>query len=168
MKLLLQRFIAICLFKARPQDLPFSGFLLALTIICYSLVNLGLSLNQADLMTATFMVLVDLLLLSILTYLLLWMHLQPGRYQQTLTALAGGGTILALVAWPLLLWQQQTGSPMASMFLSVFFFWNLAVFGHIIRHALSTHITIGILLALLYMYLSYKISAILFIPETAT
>ena len=168
MKLLLQRFIAICLFKARPQDLPLSGFLLVLTIICYSLVNFGLSLNQADIPTAALMVIVDLLLLSVMTYLLLWMRLTPGRYQQTLTALAGGGTILALVAWPLLLWQQQSGSSMASLLLWVFFFWNLGVFGHIIRHALSTHFTIGILLALLYMFFSYKVSAILFYPESAT
>ena len=103
-----------------------------------------------------------------MTYLLLWMRLKPGRYQQTLTALAGGGTILALIAWPLLLWQQQSGSSVASLLLWVFFFWNLGVFGHIIRHALSTHFAVGVLLALLYMFISYKISAILFYPETAT
>ena len=168
MKLLLHRFIAICLFQARPQDLPFSGFLLAITLTCYGMVSFGLSLNQADVMTAGMMVIVDILLLSVMTYLILWTRLLAGRFRQTLTALAGGGTVLALVAWPLLLWQQQTSSPAASLLLWVFFFWNLGVFGHIIRHALSTHFTIGILLALVYMFVSYKISSVLFYPATAS
>lgn len=164
MNLLLQRFIEICLLKAGPQDLPSSGFLLILALLCYGLVGIGLSLNQATFATSLLMVLVDVMLLALMTYLLLWLRLLPQRFLQTLTALAGTGALLALAAWPLLLWQQQSAVGLASLLLWLWFFWNLMVFGHIIRHALTTRLTIGVVMALLYMYLSFNVSRALFGP----
>lgn len=162
MNQLLQRFIEICFFKAGPQDIPSSNLLLMMALLSYGLIGLGLSLNQATFETAIMMVLVDILLLALMSYLLLWMRLLANRYIQTLTALAGTGALLALTAWPLLVWQQQASPSVASLLLWLWFFWNLMVFGHIIRHALATRLAMGMVMALLYMYLSFNISQALF------
>lgn len=174
MNSLLNRFIQICLLKSGPQDLPTSPFLLALSILAYGLAGLLLSLNQSDLKTAILMVLVDIILLGLLSYLLLTINTKTERYFQTLTALAGSSALLALTAWPLVLWQQQASNNsessgmllLVSLLLWGWFFWNLFVFSHIIRQAISTRMPVGVGLAVLYMYISFTISQVLFYPVT--
>ena len=171
---LLNRFIQICLFKSGPEDLPKSTFLLMFAFVGYGLAGLLLSLSQSDLKTAILMVLVDIILLAILGYLLLTICTMTERYIQTLTALAGSSALLAFVAWPLVLWQQQATNNsesngmllLVSLLLWGWFFWNLSVFSHIIRQAISTRLPIGVGLAVLYMYISFTISKALFYPVT--
>jgi len=166
MHLLIKQFFAICLFRSGPQDLPTSKFLLLLSLLAYTLVGLLLALNKATLPESLAMVSVDLALLTGLSWLLLWIRVLGHRYTQTLTALAGCGAILALCAWPLLLWQQASGNDsvimLAALLMWLWFFWQIMVFSHIISQALSVPLFIGTFLALVYMFISYSIAQTLF------
>lgn len=116
------------------------------------------------------MVSVDLALLIGLCWILLFIRKLPHRYTQTLTALAGCSAILALCAWPLLLWQQSSGSEgvvvLAALLMWLWFFWQIMVFSHIISQVLSTPLFVGTTLALVYMYFSYSIAQALFYQDT--
>jgi hypothetical protein len=71
---------------------------------------------------------------------------------QTLTALAGTGTLLGLLGMPLMLQAsrvQQSGEPGAALVMGwlVLLIWNITVQAHIFRHALSSRYGIGLLVA---------------------
>lgn len=170
---LLRRYLDICLLRAGPQDLPGSRFLLGLSLAAYFVVGVVLSLRNLDALAAASLVVVDTALLGGLLFALLWARDLLNRFIQTLAALLGTGVVLELVAWPVLAWQQQamtadtvnTALMVSSLLLWVWLFWNLMVIGHILRHALSTLLPIGVALGLLYMFISFSVSRTLFFPE---
>lgn len=166
MPLLINRFFLICLFRASPKDLPASSFLMALTLLVYGLIGLFMAMNRSSVLQATAMVGVDIVLLAGLTWLVLWVRLLGSRYLQTLTALAGCGAMQALIAWPLLLWQQYSGNNAIETFVALlmwlWFFWQILVFSHIISQALSTSLFVATGLALVYMFISYSVAQSLF------
>ena len=169
MNLLIRRFFAICLFRAAPQDLPSSFFLLLLALLAYALVGLLLALNQATILKSLAMVSVDILLLAGLSWLLLWTRVLSQRYTQTLTALAGCSAILAFCAWPLLLWQQSSvndsGNNLVALLMWAWFFWQIMVFSHIISQALESRLLVGMTLAIAYMYISFSVAQTLFYQD---
>ena len=173
MKVLILRFIDICLLRAGPQDLPASSVLLMLTLIAYCSAGLLLSLVNTGLANAILLVVVDVLLLAGLAYLILWIRLLTVRFMQALTALAGSGAILEFSIWPVVYWQQLStatdgpGLLIASLLLWIWLFWNIAVVGHILRHTLSTTFFNGALLSLLYMFISISVIRTLFYSSTA-
>jgi len=89
------------------------------------------------------------------------------RLTQTLTALAGTGTLLGLCALPviqLLSSGQATGQPslLASMLWLLLFGWNLVVVAHIMRHALSVNFPVATGIAMLYTLVAIQIINALF------
>lgn len=164
MILLLQRLFDICRLRASPQDLPHSPFLRNLALTSYAGAGLLLAMTHTSFAQACAMVLVDILLLISLTYLLLWLTLKSNRFTQTLTSLTACGALLALIAWPLLLWQSGADPPsqLAGILLWFWFIWQIIVFSHIIRQALTTVMPIAVALVLLYMFISINIAQILF------
>lgn len=174
MQLLFKRFFSICLLRAAPQDLPASTFLLVLALLAYGLVKILVAMNHATFFTAVGMSLVDVILLSVFCWSLLWVRVLSPRYTQTLTALAGCSAIMALCAWPLLLWQQYYDnettvkliSVIVALIISLWFLWKVIVFSHIISQALSAPLFIGMLLTIIYIYISFSVSQSLFYQET--
>lgn len=173
MKLLLNRFLDICLLRAGPQDLPASTVLLILSLIIYTASGLLLSLLNANLARSLLIVIVDVLMLVGLAYLILWIRMLTKRYLQTLTALAGTGAILELTALPLLYWQNlsaTTDGPglfITSLLLWAWLIWNVIVVAHILRHTLSTSFFNGTLLSVLYMFVSVSVIRILYYSTPA-
>lgn len=169
MKHVLQRFVAICLLRAGPQDLPGSLFLLRVTLFLYVAAGLLFSLTGMPLPMSASMALTNLVLLALLTWVLLWSRDYPNRYPQTLTALAGCSTLIGLCTLPVMLWTQSAlqgrlpGLGIASLLLWITLFWQVTVFGHILRHAISTLMPIGVSLAVLYTFISININRILFL-----
>jgi hypothetical protein len=161
----------ICLLRAGPQDLPASRELLGLAIASYTLVSFLLSAPGYPLATAGQMALVDVALLIVFPASLLYLLGKPARVYQTLTALAGTGTLLGLIAlpvMPLLLQGEGSGPPpvFASLLWLVLFGWTLMVVAHIMRHALSVNLPVAIGIAVVYSLLAMQIIAMLF-PATA-
>jgi hypothetical protein len=167
MKQLVRLFAAICLLRAAPQDLPVSRVLLGITLGLYLLLAWILAIPAYGSLRAFQVALLDSALLVVFIQLLLFLLQRGGRILQTLTAMAGSGTLLGLVALPLVLWGQpsQAEAQASGMLLYAWLLllvWNLLVAGHILRHALSTSLGIGIGVALLYALFSMQLVAVLF------
>lgn len=164
MILVLQRFIEICLLRAAPQDLPASRFLAAIALGLYGAVGLVLGLRNVGFGQAVLAVALDIGLLAGLLFLLLWIRQLLNRYLQALTALLGTGAVLEVVVAPLLLWQESWPAGAAtpamvagSALFWLWLLWGLVVVGHILRHTLSTVFPVGVMLGLLYMFVSFSI-----------
>lgn len=164
---LLWMFVDICRLRVAPQDLPTSQFLLVASLAAYAVLALILSLIQMTPGKALIAAAFDTLLLGLLSYVLLWARLFAKRWPQTCIALAGSGVVLQLAALPVMVWQKQYGPEdtmalLPTLLLLVLLFWNLVVVGHILRHALSTNLGMGAVLATVYMYISLSVMKILF------
>jgi hypothetical protein len=162
---ILNSFWKICLLRLAPQDLPTSSLLLALSLLMYVLSSIVVGLVNMSPLSALLSGVVDVLIVAGLTFLLLWVRDLGVRYMQTLTALAGSGTILAVFAAPVLWWQVQQPDvlPMVStMLMMALLTWNLVVVGHVLRHAITTKLYLGILIALVYLYVAISIISSLF------
>jgi hypothetical protein len=164
---LIKMFWDICAIKAAPQDLPASSFLLGLAVLAYLVTGAIVAAVQWPLSLAIPAALLDTLFLALMSRVLLWARMLSGRFVQTLTALAGCGAVMTVIALPLVLWQNLVGVTEAnvptlpSWLLMIWMVWNVVVVGHIIRHALSTVLPVGIGLAAVYAYITFQLMRIL-------
>ena len=99
---------------------------------------------------------VDVLLLCGLALSLLVVHRRSARAVQTLTALAGAGTVTTLVAIPFLSWRVSVmragdAAGLELAFIAMIVVWNLAVIAHILRHALSTSFLGAVVIAIVHV-----------------
>lgn len=167
MSRLLTIWLDICLLRAGPQDLPVSRVLLGLTLAGYLAVSTLLSLPGYPAFTSLQIALVDLVLLLAFAGSVLYLTGNMARINQTLSALAGAGTLLGLIALPLVqsLYRAddaQQVSLSVLMFWLLLMGWNLLVVAHIIRHALSVILPVGIAIAVLYTLVAMQIISTLF------
>ena len=162
-------FLDICLLKKGPQDLPKSSVLLFLCLFMYTLIDVLLTVQSRPFEHALMVSLVDVGFLLLVTSLILKQHQKLDRWHQTMTALFGTGVILGIFIFPLVFggvqnqyeaWLQQI---IVVLFL-IMVIWNVAVLAHIVRHAISTSMGIGIMIAILYIWMSSLLITMLF-PE---
>jgi len=129
-----------------------------------SIVWSNISLNAGSALLSG---LLDTLLLVVLTATLLYAQRRKSRVIQTLTALAGTGTIITFLALPVSGWLQGVdqsageGGPAVIMLL-ILMGWSLAVVGHIFRHALSIPYFFGLVLAMVFYGISISAFRALF------
>jgi hypothetical protein len=160
----------ICAVKAAPQDLPASSFLLGLALLAYLVTGAVVATFQWPLSQAILAAVLDTVFLTVLSRVLLWARMLSGRFVQTLTALAGSGAVMTVIALPLVMWQSLVGATDAnaptlpSWLLMIWMIWNVVVVGHILRHALSTVLPLGIGLAAVYAYITFQLMRI-FLPN---
>jgi len=147
--------------------LPASGFLLGLSLACYVLVSLLVALLSSDINTAVQLAALDVGMLTVFVSALLYLQSKTERLGQTLSAMAGSGSLMGLFALPLVLLvdpelpADQLSPLLTGSWLSLLI-WNLFVMAHIMRHALSTSFAIGLGAAVLYALVSMQIVATLF------
>ncbi len=163
---IIRAFVDICLFRRGPQDLPASGFLLYLTLGAYAGSNFLLALGTYTPAAAAMASLADTALLAALTLSLLYLHGRAARVRQTLAALAGTGTVLAVLALPPIYWftvqaaQGELSFP--SLVVLALVVWSLAVIAHIIRHALGTRLIVGLVVAMMFYWIAASVQGALF------
>jgi len=167
MSRLLTIWLDICLLRAGPQDLPASRVLLGLTLASYLLISTLLSLPGYPGLTALQIAVTDLALLIAFAGSVLYLTGNIARINQTLSALAGAGTLLGLLALPLVqsLYQAQDSEQVSLPVLMLWLLlmgWNLLVVAHIIRHALSVILPIAVLVAVLYTLVAMQLITALF------
>jgi hypothetical protein len=166
MHALFNLFLDICLFRKGPQEVPASPVLLKLSLITYGLSGLVVMwVINTKLSTALLQTLLDLVLLVGMTYGVLQMQGFGARFGQTMTALLGTGTLLGLMALPVVIWMGEAATD-DGMTLPWFLFylllgWSIAVMAHVLQHALSTTRAIAMLYALGYMVISGVLSSFL-------
>jgi hypothetical protein len=167
MSRLILLWVDISLLRAGPQDLPQSRVLLGLAMAGYTLVSFLLSLPAYPSSDAARLALMDSSLLVGFAAATLFLSGKFARFTQTLTALAGTGILLGLLALPvirLLTANQSAGqaSPLAALLWLALFGWNLVVVAHIMRHALSVGFFVALGIAVLYTLLAMQILDALF------
>ncbi len=174
MKAIIEALWNICLMRLGPQDLPASRVLLYLVAAAYAgagfVVNV-INLPDIGLFTALLSALVDTAVLMGVTALLLWVRDLGARYVQTATALVGTGALFTVMALPLVTLQAQAapeGNFAVAVALIALMLWNLNVVGHILRHALDTRFFIGLLLSVVYLYISISVFRAFFAPAPVT
>ena len=107
-----------CLLRRAPQDDPYSPVVLAAAVLAYALVDVMQARTASAWPVALGMSITDTLIVIVFTWLVLLVTGQPARLVQTLTALAGTGTLLGLLGMPLMLQAsrvQQSGEPGAAL-----------------------------------------------------
>ena len=153
------RFIDICRFKATPADLPASQLLLQLSVISYFILGILMGRLSDDWNVSLATSLSDLVLMIFVTSLLLKMRGLQARTQQTITAMAGAGSCLAIVGMPIVAWFYQTAEQeqmngVALLFMVMLMFWSLMVTAHIFRYALDIKSSTAAMLTVAYTVLS--------------
>lgn len=172
LNILSKAFFDVCLLQKGPQDLPKSSVLLYLSLILYITFDVLLTIQSRLFVDALLVTFLDVVFLLGVTFLILKQHNHLDRWQQTITALCGSGVILSIFIFPLVYGSAQNQSAewlkqIILLFFLVMVIWNIAVFAHILRHAISASMGIGIMIAILYIWISSLLISILF-PEISS
>lgn len=159
---IIRPFIDICLLRLRPQDLPDSTPLLGLVLIGHTLSAVLLSSVALPVWEALLAGILDTVLLAAMTIAVLQLQRLQNRFKQTLTALAGTGALIGFVAIPLSSWLHTAhvtngNASTPALLLLLLIGWNLAIAGHILRHALSTIFIMGLVLAMVFYWFTINI-----------
>jgi len=165
---LLKVFANIALLRRGPEDLPASAFLLLLSALVYALGSAATSAVFTHRPAQIFLeVLADIVLMLLWYGALLAVYRRRARLPQTLTALFGTGSLLYLIAFPVMSWLHlQAGSPtglqLPTLLMMVILIWSIAVAAHIVHRALEIPMTVAILIGITYFITSVLIFVLLF------
>ena len=162
--MLLKIFTDICLLRANPQDLPTSRFLMLAALIAYGLADVIGILDTLPMETAMLAAAVDTLLLIAVTQLALRFRNAANRLPQTLSALAGCGALLSMMAWASASLTQAWPPP--GWVWGPFLLWYIFVYGHVLRHALSLTLPVAVAVSLLYIILSMGVTGLFVNPAS--
>lgn len=158
MKLIL-RFIDICLFKSGPADIPASHWLFKLSLIIYFIIGVIVSRVDSNWEISLFTSLIDLVVMIAFTAILLKSRGMLNRYQQTVTAMAGAGSCLGIVAIPVLVLfnsvsEQVQTSSLVMLLVIALMLWSLMITAHIFRQALEIKAGTAVMITIIYTILS--------------
>ena len=167
MHALIHPFVQICLLRMRPQDLPSSVVLLSVVLLTHTVVGVAVAAIDLRFGQAVALAVIDTVLLCALTAGLLALRNLRERTVQTVSALAGAGSIIGFVAFPVSLWLHDTQeaseqSPALMVLLLVVLGWSLTVSAHILRHALSAPFYLGLIVAVAFYWISVRILGSIF------
>ncbi len=168
MSLLLKVFAEIALFRRGPEDLPASRFLLAFSLLFYTVGTVATSSVYAVDAGQIFLeALADVTMMLLWYGSLLVIYQRRARLQQTLTALFGTGALLYLVAFPVMNWMQhlldaQTSVQLPTLIMMAILIWSIAVAGQIVHRALDIRFGLGILIGICYFFSSVAVFSFLF------
>jgi len=164
MKLIL-KFIDICLFKAGPEDIPANNQLLQWALLTYFVVSVLINQIDMSFRVSIWTSLSELVVLMAFLYTLLRVNGYLLRYRQSLIALAGTGSLLGLLALPLLSafhqYADQTNTNNFLLFaLMLVMLWSLMVTAHIFRKTLETTAGKAVALTIFYVLVAIIINGL--------
>lgn len=164
---LIHVFLEVLLLRKGPQDLPTAPFLLYLTLALHALSGVALALAYQPPFAALALGATDTALLALLTGSLLYIQRRQMRLVQTLSALAGTGFVLALAALAPTWWLAHAHAAGSEAGLPAFallglVLWSLVVTGHVLRHALSAPLIVGVLIAIVFYWVALNVQDALF------
>ena len=156
-------FMNLLFLRGGPQLLPASKALMAFLLAVYVVQNLLTGQQLEDEYAAAKSLAAISLQVVILTGLLKWRHYQE-RFVQTLAALVGVGIAFNAITWVLLTQSDPALSqPGLAMTWFAVFLWSLFVDANIYRHSLSVNYSIGMLITVLILAMSYIFIDMLFL-----
>ncbi len=142
---LIKVFMEICLFRKGPQDVPASTLLLRLALAAYFLVGLVLTSLENQWLEGILQIVVEGAMLLGFTWISVMMAGKRGRLMQTVSAMLGTDALLSSFAIPMqavLLADPQYN--IIYVILLLLMLWHIAVVAHILRHALSQTLAVGL------------------------
>ena len=163
MLLILKLFLDICLLRANAEDIPASRALLIISVLAYFVLSLGIAFVPGNLAKIVAIIMVGFILVIALAQAGLWIRSFMNRSVQTITALAGTGTIFCILTWPLLLLGEQLIFP--RYLLLLVFIWDIVVVGQILRNALSFPFWAGIGISVFYIFTYFRIIRVFFVAQ---
>lgn len=155
------------LLKAKPQDIAYRPTGLMSIVLFYvfsGIIVLG-STTESD--VAIFSIVLDAAVLAIFSSACIYLLQYKARLVQTLAALFGTGIIFHLLAWPVIVQlnvsdlSDSSKSTLSLVFLMLLS-WQILVYAHIYRSALSINMTKAVLLAIAYWLMSMTLSQLIF------
>lgn len=169
---LIRLFWDICTFQRGPQDTPYSQFLLGMMLVLeFALGALTLLIPNSKDMTHALSqivayVLADMLLTIGFVILVLWVHSKTMRVVQTITTLFATDILLGIIQLPFIFVAMAAGNQvnMLGMYYLgsiIILMWQLGVYSHIFRHALSISIFRGGGFALVLFFLGMYLHAVM-------
>ncbi len=169
MQALLILFGRISCLQKGPEDVPASTALFMLMLILSLVLDLiSTRFGLPDVRVFEVLLIVVIANASILglTAMLLQMFGYLQRIMQTLTALLGISIFITVLAMPVLFaLQSRMDDPGGwGMILLLLEVWHLVITAHILRHALSISILLGLMLATGYKLLGYQIVGLFITP----
>ena len=167
MKAIVRTCWEICLLRQGPQVFPRSWLLFAVMLAVYLVMDAILFVAQGTRGFAIlYQTLFDTALLAAFLALVLGLWQKLERFDQTAVALFGTGTLIMIAAVPVSL--AATLPHLASMqyvaevLIYGILAWSILVIAHVIRHALDTKLSIGILIAGAYTVINILLFGLLF------
>lgn len=147
---LLRLFFSITLFKKGPQDVPYSWFLFAATLVITFILDLLVLnyLNTRKEPISTFVILRYLVIGNVasivMVYLIFVTHRYKNRFLQSITAMFGTELVLSIISVPIILLRiiafksENVTLAIFGFLLTMFLIgWNIIVNMHILRFGLS-------------------------------
>lgn len=161
---LIRLFLDIALFNKGPQDTPASQLLFTMTLVANLGVALALALLEPDWLQTLLQSTTGTALLIGFIWAALFLTHKPSRWLQATSAALGCDALISALAFPLILGSQITpeAREILGLLLQFLMIWQIAVIGHILRHALAVHFLAGFGLAFGYTVLSISIIMALF------
>jgi hypothetical protein len=169
MKALIEAIRDVCLLRRGPQDLPYSPALLHALAALSFVISLAVASRLAEVGALLLPLAVALGALIGLPYLALKLAGREARFVQTAIALLGCDVLFTLLYVPVAFGigelpeqgQQMTGVQRLLALLSLgLIAWQLAVRGHILRHALELPMRVGLLVAVVFFAIEYVVSTV--------
>ena len=160
-------FVDLCFLRIGPQNLPASGLLLAIALVAHLLAEwIGFSVLMPG-ENAFLAALAATVILAFLTFSILAAQRRQSRLLQTLTAMAGAITVIDLIGIPLATWWRSVDDGSGAvqlplLLLLVLTVWSVAIQGHILRHALSIPLAMGVMIAMFFFWFSFQVMHYLF------
>ena len=149
--------------RGGPQDLSGAWQLTLILVAVYLMQNLVTGVQLEDSNAAAKSFLAISLQVIVLVGLLNWRH-HPERFSQTLSALAAVGIFFNLVTWILLTQSDpDVNQPALAMIWFAVFIWSLFVDANIYRHALQVTLSIGVLISVITLAVSYSLIESIFL-----
>ena len=149
--------------RGGPQDFPGSWQLTIVLVAAYLVQNLVTGTQLEDSNAAAKSLLAISLQVIVLVGLLNWRR-HPERFLQTLSALAAVGIVFNLITWALLTQSDPASNqPLLALVWFFVFIWSLFVDANIYRHALSVTLSIGVLISVLTLAVSYVLKEMFFL-----
>jgi len=167
MQALIFRFFDICLFRAGPQDLPSSLFLLRFVVVINVIVGMFIHLQTKSFTQSLMISLFSVVWLIAFLYISLQLRGKLTRLRQTTIAMMGTNVILSLLIMPFLYHVVASELAGESALVALQFFllllvWDITVFAHIIRHSLDIRFAYGFAISIGYLVLSWAVIEMIF------
>lgn len=149
--------------RGGPQNFPASWQLMVFLVAAYMVQNLVTGQQLEDGHAAAKSLVAISLQIMVLAGLLYWRR-HTERFAQTLSALAAVGIVFNTITWALLTQSDPTlNQPLLALTWFAVFIWSLFVDANIYRHALSITLSLGMLITVLTLAVSYVFIEMLFI-----